>query len=212
MEVVTRDDVQRRSPETQLVDALPADDFAWAHLPGATNMPLRKLVDLAPQLLDRERPVITYCHDAICDLGPRAAYWLELQGFRVKLYDAGKMDWLSNGLPYEGDADLIARHLQRLPIGASDETVAAIAERAGDAPLAAVVGPDGVLVGVLDSQALSSPGDRPATTVMAFGPSTVRPSEERAKLDERMTKKHVKGIVVTDTCGRPLGLYEPNPR
>jgi rhodanese-related sulfurtransferase len=46
----------------QLVEVLPADDYAWAHLPGAVNLPLKELDDRSAQL-DRSRPVIVYCHD-----------------------------------------------------------------------------------------------------------------------------------------------------
>ena len=46
----------------QLVEVLPADDYEWAHLPGAVNAPLKELDARAGQL-DRSRPVIVYCHD-----------------------------------------------------------------------------------------------------------------------------------------------------
>ena len=46
----------------QLVEVLPADDYAWAHLPGAVNHPLKEL-DASARRLDRSRPVIVYCHD-----------------------------------------------------------------------------------------------------------------------------------------------------
>ena len=31
--------------EAQLVEVLPPDDFVWAHLPGAVNLPLNELDD-----------------------------------------------------------------------------------------------------------------------------------------------------------------------
>jgi len=46
----------------QLVEVLPASDYAWAHLPGAVNVPLKEL-DARSGELDRSRPVIVYCHD-----------------------------------------------------------------------------------------------------------------------------------------------------
>jgi rhodanese-related sulfurtransferase len=48
----------------QLVEVLPADDYDWAHLPGAVNLPLKQLDARAGQL-DRSRPVIVYCHDGL---------------------------------------------------------------------------------------------------------------------------------------------------
>jgi len=46
----------------QLVEVLPADDFGWAHLRGAVNLPLKEL-DARSGELDRSRSVIVYCHD-----------------------------------------------------------------------------------------------------------------------------------------------------
>jgi len=46
----------------QLVEVLPQDEFVWAHLPGAINLPLKEL-DATSDELDRSRPVIVYCHD-----------------------------------------------------------------------------------------------------------------------------------------------------
>jgi len=46
----------------QLAEVLPADDYDWAHLPGAVNLPLKQL-DVRAGQLDRSRPVIVYCHD-----------------------------------------------------------------------------------------------------------------------------------------------------
>lgn len=47
----------------QLVDVLPAEDFAPEHLPGAINLPLERLDRQAAARLDRSRPVVVYCHD-----------------------------------------------------------------------------------------------------------------------------------------------------
>jgi rhodanese-related sulfurtransferase len=48
----------------QLVEVLPADDYEWAHLPGAVSLPLKEL-DARTGQLDRSRPVIVYCHDSL---------------------------------------------------------------------------------------------------------------------------------------------------
>lgn len=47
----------------QLVEVLPADEYAEDHLPGAISLPLRRLEAEALTVLDRERPVIVYCWD-----------------------------------------------------------------------------------------------------------------------------------------------------
>jgi rhodanese-related sulfurtransferase len=47
----------------QLVEVLPAEEFAEDHLPRAVSHPLRQLDEEAGQI-DRNRAVIVYCWDA----------------------------------------------------------------------------------------------------------------------------------------------------
>jgi rhodanese-related sulfurtransferase len=47
----------------QLVDVLGEDEFANDHLPGAINIPLKRLDEKTVAALDRERPVLVYCND-----------------------------------------------------------------------------------------------------------------------------------------------------
>jgi rhodanese-related sulfurtransferase len=47
----------------QLVDVLSAKQYEEERLPGAINIPLKKLDCQAAEALDRNRPVIVYCHD-----------------------------------------------------------------------------------------------------------------------------------------------------
>jgi rhodanese-related sulfurtransferase len=49
----------------QLIDVLPADEYAEEHLPGATNIPLKRLDAHTTSKLDRHKPVAVYCHDAL---------------------------------------------------------------------------------------------------------------------------------------------------
>ena len=48
----------------QLVEVLPAKEYEEDHLPGAINLPTRRLEHEARDLLDPQRPVIVYCWDA----------------------------------------------------------------------------------------------------------------------------------------------------
>jgi len=48
-----------------LVEVLPREDFDWAHLPGARNLPLKELDADAAAGLDRSLPVIVYCNDSL---------------------------------------------------------------------------------------------------------------------------------------------------
>jgi len=47
----------------QLIEVLPAKEYAEDHLPGAVSHPLRQLEKESGQI-DRNRPVIVYCWDA----------------------------------------------------------------------------------------------------------------------------------------------------
>jgi rhodanese-related sulfurtransferase len=61
---INRDDVQRLMGNgAQLVDVLPTEEYSEAHLPGAINIPLKKLDAQSVKPLDPSHPIITYCHD-----------------------------------------------------------------------------------------------------------------------------------------------------
>lgn len=48
----------------QIVDVLPAREYGEDHLPGALNLPLRKIEADAARVLDPGRPVVVYCADS----------------------------------------------------------------------------------------------------------------------------------------------------
>ena len=61
---IDRNEVQRLLSEgAQLVEVLPREEYEEEHLPGAINIPLKRLTHDAVAGLDRSRPVIAYCHD-----------------------------------------------------------------------------------------------------------------------------------------------------
>jgi rhodanese-related sulfurtransferase len=61
---VDRDEVQRLLENgAQLVEVLPEAEYEDEHLPGAINTPLKSLDAESTRRLERERPVIVYCHD-----------------------------------------------------------------------------------------------------------------------------------------------------
>jgi rhodanese-related sulfurtransferase len=47
----------------QLAEVLPPEEYEEEHLPGAINIPLTQLTRETASQLDRNRPVIVYCHD-----------------------------------------------------------------------------------------------------------------------------------------------------
>ena len=63
---IGRDDVRAMSAGgAVVVEVLPAPEYEDEHLPGAINIPLKKLDTLAPERLAPDRPVIVYCYDAL---------------------------------------------------------------------------------------------------------------------------------------------------
>jgi rhodanese-related sulfurtransferase len=49
----------------QLVEVLPEDEYREEHLPGAINVPLKKLDAATTADLDRRKAVVVYCWDAL---------------------------------------------------------------------------------------------------------------------------------------------------
>ena len=64
-QAIDRDGVRRLADQgAQLVEVLPASEYAEDHLPGAINLPLRRLEQQATEVLDRQRAVVVYCWDS----------------------------------------------------------------------------------------------------------------------------------------------------
>ena len=49
----------------QLVDVLSEGEYAQEHLPGAINIPLKRLHAGSTAQLDRRRAIVVYCWDAL---------------------------------------------------------------------------------------------------------------------------------------------------
>src|SRR5215467_11741556 len=145
-------------------------------------------------------------------MSPRAAWRLEAAGFGpVYDYAAGKTDWLAADLPFEGTARLAGRLTRRGVATVSERTSAAEAlrllEAQGFGPVL-VLNQAGVVMGAAYRRNLeSAPADAEAGTVMRFGISTVRPSEDAAALAHRMGHAEVTRVVVTRQDGTLVGLF-----
>lgn len=109
VQTITRDDLRNRLDDVVIVEALPPEHYADAHLPGARNLPLDRLDDLAAQLIEStDTPVVVYCSNAACQNSPQAARRLVELGYTdVYDYDAGKQDWIDAGLPTETGHDTL---------------------------------------------------------------------------------------------------------
>ena len=62
---IFRDEVRRLVQEerAQLVDVLPREEYEEEHIPRAINIPLKELDRETIARLNRDAPVIVYCHD-----------------------------------------------------------------------------------------------------------------------------------------------------
>ena len=144
-------------------------------------------------------------------MSPRAAWRLEAAGFGpVYDYVAGKADWLAADLPFEGTAQLAGMFTRRGVGTAAEGTPAAEAlgllEGQGFGPVL-VLNQAGVVMGAAYRDGLvAAPGEAAVGTVMRFGVSTVRPSEDAAALAHRMGHRRVTRVVVTRSDGTLVGL------
>jgi CBS domain-containing protein len=144
-------------------------------------------------------------------MSPRAAWRLEATGFGpVYDYAAGKADWLAADLPFEGTAELAGMFTRRgVAAVAADTPVTealGLLDTQGFGPVV-VLNQAGVVMGAAYRDMLASAGDAEAGSVMRFGVSTVRPSEDAAALAHRMGDRGVTRVVVTRPDGTLVGLF-----
>ncbi len=142
-------------------------------------------------------------------MSPRAAWRLEELGFTdVYDYVPGKQDWFAADLPYEGEAIFVGRAVRRdAPTCRPDETLSDIVGRFSDeVGLCPVLDHDGVVMGVVTTDELGSATDGQVRSVMRFGTTTVRPSEDLPGLVQRMQKASVDAILVTRPDATLVGV------
>jgi rhodanese-related sulfurtransferase len=199
----------------QLVEVLPSEEYEELHLPGAINIPLKRLTAESVQQLDRGRDVVVYCWDSLCDMSPRAACRLAAMGFtRVHDYVPGKVDWLAHGHLAEGT------HADRLTAGslarrdavtcAMDDQASAVLERVAASPygFALVLSPTDVLLGRVRRSALETvhDDDDRIEPIIEPGPSTIRPHLTSEELRNGIDSSSVRTLVVTTPGGVLLGV------
>ena len=102
---ITREELRNaiEAGEVTVVEALPANYYEDAHLPGAINIPHTEVRALAPRLLpDKDAAIVTYCASTTCPNSDIAATVLTKLGYaNVRDYVEGKAGWQEAGLPLE---------------------------------------------------------------------------------------------------------------
>jgi rhodanese-related sulfurtransferase len=196
----------------QLVEVLPREEYEEIHLPGAINIPLKTLDADTTAQLDRARPVVVYCWDALCDMSPRAATRLAELAFDVYDYVFGKVDWMAHGLPIEGTAaaDPTAGSLARDDVATCtlDEVAEHIAPRIDASPYGfALVVADRVVLGRLRGSRLAdAPPTDTAEALMEPGPSTIRPHTSLGELRDLFRRRDLLTAIVTTPEGTLIGV------
>lgn len=198
----------------QLVEVLPRQEYAEAHLPGAVNLPLEELTRESAAMLARDRAVITYCSDTQCDVSPRAAWRLESLGFTdVYHYAPGKADWLGAGLPFEGTAErlslideLARRDVPTCSLDTKASDVRRLLDESGwDSCF--VVNEQRIVLGRVYHSSLKGADDNSsAEELMDPGPSTYRPDITAMEMAERMRQADLQTAPVTRSSGELIGI------
>lgn len=87
-----------------LVEALPSRYFAQGHLPGALNIDVGKVKELAPELLPaKDAGIVVYCASATCTNSDQVAVQLHALGYTdVAVFKGGKAEWQADGQALEG--------------------------------------------------------------------------------------------------------------
>jgi rhodanese-related sulfurtransferase len=95
-------DLQRGQDGFLLIDARGAQDFEECHIPGAINLPYRKITAESTTHLPKEKPIVVYCWSPGCNAATKAAVRLSALGFQVKEMLGGIEYWRREGGPVEG--------------------------------------------------------------------------------------------------------------
>lgn len=104
MRSITADElreIMEASGKVPVINVLPPESFAEAHIPGSHNVPVgdpnfeRQVEDLVDTKSD---PVVVYCASESCDASPKAARKLEGAGFsEVMDFQGGMEAWKDAG-------------------------------------------------------------------------------------------------------------------
>jgi len=94
--------LQSGEPGFILLDARAPELYAQAHVPGAFNLPHRRINGETTAGFPRDMLIVTYCDGAGCNASTRAALRLVELGFPVKEMIGGLDWWRRDRLPVHG--------------------------------------------------------------------------------------------------------------
>ena len=94
-------DLSNNRAEILVVDARTQETCAQGHVPGAINLPWRKIESSSTVAIPKDKVLVTYCDGVHCNASTKAAIRLAALGFRVKEMLDGLQGWKREGYPIE---------------------------------------------------------------------------------------------------------------
>lgn len=106
-------DLQNNSAEIIVIDARTHEAYSKGHVPGAVNLPWRKIDSSSTSAVPRDKVLVTYCDGIQCNASTKAAMRLAALGFRVKEMLDGIQGWKREGYPVEETVVQLTTQLTR---------------------------------------------------------------------------------------------------
>jgi rhodanese-related sulfurtransferase len=94
-------DLQNNSAEIIVIDARTPEAYSQGHVPGAINLPWRKIDVSSAAGMPRDKVLVTYCDGIHRNASTKAAMRLTALGFRVKEMADGLQGWKREGYRVE---------------------------------------------------------------------------------------------------------------
>lgn len=85
-----------------IVDLRTPELFAKSHIPSAINLAYEEL-EKNLNKLHKDRTIVVYCYDHVCNLSAKAALLLAKKGYKVKELVGGFDQWSKHELKIEGE-------------------------------------------------------------------------------------------------------------
>ena len=96
----THDALANDSEEFVLLDVRTAELYRDSHVPGAVNLPHRKIIDSKLRLWPLNKLFVVYCAGPHCNGAHKAAVRLARLGRRVKIMIGGMTGWADEGFSF----------------------------------------------------------------------------------------------------------------
>ena len=95
----THEAMSSADPGFVLLDVRSPELFEKGHVPGAINLPRRKIIASRMQSYASDTLFVAYCAGPHCNGAARAAAQLARLGFPVKIMAGGMTGWIDEGFP-----------------------------------------------------------------------------------------------------------------